>query len=167
MFDFTDILQVAYITGWVKIIWINQSQVSTKNWFYIHSKINCNKTVCILWDPLNLLTQFNFLSDSAQTEIDMEKCLIWSGCTLAFSWYLKLGLLGWNLLSLQVKCEQYWPDQGMVEFGKFKVSLVDSQKFADYTIRILSLVLEKVGVIWCVLCNFFTIRIRPSSNWSL
>ena len=35
----------------------------------------------------------------------------------------------------QQKCEQYWPDQGIQEYGLFKVTLTDQQVFADYTIR--------------------------------
>ena len=35
----------------------------------------------------------------------------------------------------QQKCEQYWPDQGTQEYGPFKVTLIDQQVFADYTIR--------------------------------
>ena len=35
----------------------------------------------------------------------------------------------------QQKCEQYWPDQRIQEYGLFKVTLTDQQVFADYTIR--------------------------------
>ena len=35
----------------------------------------------------------------------------------------------------QHKCEQYWPDEGIKEYGPFKVTLTDQQVFADYTIR--------------------------------
>ena len=35
----------------------------------------------------------------------------------------------------QKKCEQYWPEQGTKDHGPFKVTLIDKQVFADYTIR--------------------------------
>ena len=35
------------------------------------------------------------------------------------------------------KCEQYWPETGNIDYGPFKVTITESQNFADYCIRIL------------------------------
>ena len=35
------------------------------------------------------------------------------------------------------KCEQYWPETGSTDYGPFKVTITESQNFADYCIRIL------------------------------
>ena len=47
----------------------------------------------------------------------------------------------------QHKCEQYWPDEGTKEYGPFKVTLVDQQVFADYTIRQLFVSVSSVSFI--------------------
>ena len=41
---------------------------------------------------------------------------------------------------MQAKCEQYWPDNGVANYGVFKVAVVDTETFADYTLRVLSIV---------------------------
>lgn len=33
------------------------------------------------------------------------------------------------------KCERYWPEMGSEQHGSFKLTLVDTQTFADYVIR--------------------------------
>ncbi len=40
-------------------------------------------------------------------------------------------------------CEQYWPNTGSAEYGPFMVTLVETQVFADYTIRTFQLLVCK------------------------
>ena len=40
------------------------------------------------------------------------------------------------------KCEQYWPDNGSMTFGPFKIALKQQQIFADYTIRKMTVVVS-------------------------
>ncbi len=40
------------------------------------------------------------------------------------------------------KCEQYWPESGSTTFGPFKVTLKQHQVFADFTIRIMTVVVS-------------------------
>ncbi|CAL1548038.1 unnamed protein product, partial [Lymnaea stagnalis] len=37
------------------------------------------------------------------------------------------------------KCDQYWPEDGEMHFGEIRVRLINTQVFADYTIRKLEL----------------------------
>ncbi|KAH9490891.1 hypothetical protein Btru_034220 [Bulinus truncatus] len=39
----------------------------------------------------------------------------------------------------KMKCEQYWPDEGKIQFGDIKVKLLSTENFADYSVRILEL----------------------------
>ncbi|XP_055884531.1 receptor-type tyrosine-protein phosphatase alpha-like, partial [Biomphalaria glabrata] len=39
----------------------------------------------------------------------------------------------------KTKCDKYWPDSGKTMFGDIKVRLIDTESFADYTIRKLQL----------------------------
>ena len=39
-------------------------------------------------------------------------------------------------LSLQLKCEQYWPDFGSAMYGKVKVTFVSLDDYAAYIIRV-------------------------------
>ena len=45
----------------------------------------------------------------------------------------------------RVKCSQYWPDAGGVEYGPFKVILKEESVFADYTIRTFILIVSSFG----------------------
>ena len=49
---------------------------------------------------------------------------------------------------LHKKCEQYWPETGSKECGPFKITLVDRQPFADYTIRTFN-----IAVSWWLVYN--------------
>lgn len=42
----------------------------------------------------------------------------------------------------QKMCEQYWPTTGSAEYGPFMITLVETQVFADYTIRSFQLVVS-------------------------
>ena len=43
----------------------------------------------------------------------------------------------------QRKCEQYWPEQGRMQYvGPLRVTLADQQVFADYTIRTLHIMVS-------------------------
>ncbi len=44
----------------------------------------------------------------------------------------------------KIKCEQYWPSSGHVEYGPFTVTITDQQVLADYTIRHLLLTVRHV-----------------------
>ena len=35
----------------------------------------------------------------------------------------------------KIKCQQYWPDSGSVNYGPFTVTITDQQVLADYTVR--------------------------------
>uniref|UniRef100_A0A2C9LXR7 Tyrosine-protein phosphatase domain-containing protein n=1 Tax=Biomphalaria glabrata TaxID=6526 RepID=A0A2C9LXR7_BIOGL len=39
----------------------------------------------------------------------------------------------------KLKCQQYWPDKGTLLFGKIKVELLSTEKFADFSMRKLEL----------------------------
>ena len=43
-----------------------------------------------------------------------------------------------------IKCQQYWPESGKQQFGPFQVIITDQQIFADYTIRTLSVSVNKI-----------------------
>ena len=45
---------------------------------------------------------------------------------------------------LQMKCIQYWPDEGSLAFGKVVVSLKETEPFSDFVIR--TFVVTKVHV---------------------
>ncbi|CAL1534170.1 unnamed protein product [Lymnaea stagnalis] len=38
-----------------------------------------------------------------------------------------------------VKCEKYWPDDGILQFGEIQVKMISTETFADYAIRVLEL----------------------------
>ncbi|XP_064386146.1 uncharacterized protein LOC135334769 isoform X3 [Halichondria panicea] len=42
----------------------------------------------------------------------------------------------------KIKCQQYWPDSGSVNYGPFTVTITDQQVLADYTVRNLLLAMK-------------------------
>lgn len=97
----------------------------------------------------------------------------------SFPWLCqKLPLLSQNcpLLSLQVKCSKYWPDDSEM-YGDIKITLVKSETLAEYAVR--TFALERV---WCCTgavpagCNTLTLplqrteylwHLQPSLAWHL
>ena len=43
----------------------------------------------------------------------------------------------------KTKCEQYWPSSGSQDFGPFHISITHQLILADYTVRTLSVEVEK------------------------
>ena len=37
----------------------------------------------------------------------------------------------------KIKCQQYWPDNDLKDFGPFRITMNDQQMFANFTIRLL------------------------------
>lgn len=48
----------------------------------------------------------------------------------------------------QVKCEQYWPDEGEKFFGDIKVMVILVEKWAAFELRTLSI--SKVSIVFIV-----------------
>lgn len=42
-------------------------------------------------------------------------------------------------LSLQIKCDQYWPNRGTDTYGMIQVTLLDTMELATFCVRTLSL----------------------------
>ena len=51
-----------------------------------------------------------------------------------------------DLTLLQMRCAQYWPDEGEEQYGSISVSLKDVESFADFHIR---------TFIIAVVCSYF------------
>ena len=37
----------------------------------------------------------------------------------------------------KIKCQQYWPEDESEDYGPFRITLIDRQMFANFTIRLL------------------------------
>ena len=47
------------------------------------------------------------------------------------------------------KCEQYWPETGSANYGPFKVTITENQRFADYCIRTLQVAVSRDNKKYC------------------
>ena len=46
----------------------------------------------------------------------------------------------------KLKCQQYWPENDCKDFGPFRVTLTDTQLFANFTIRLFQVEVSGVQV---------------------
>ena len=52
----------------------------------------------------------------------------------------------------KTKCEQYWPSSGSQDFGPFHISITHQLILADYTVRTLSVEVEKACFLKITVC---------------
>ena len=46
----------------------------------------------------------------------------------------------------KIKCQQYWPDNDLKDFGPFRITLNDQQMLANFTIRLLQVEVSTLQV---------------------
>lgn len=65
-------------------------------------------------------------------------------------------------LSLQIKCDQYWPNRGTETYGMIQITLLDTMELATFCVRTFSL--HKVNRF--SLRSYFSFVILPSTHHS-
>ena len=65
-------------------------------------------------------------------------------------------------LWLQVKCEQYWPQQeaSSITFGRYTITSIKVTERACFTHHVLDISKSTGQVIWCMQCAGFTTRVK-------
>lgn len=53
--------------------------------------------------------------------------------------YIQLTIHQYKQMTLQVKCDQYWPSRGTETYGMIQVTMVDTVELATYSVRTFSL----------------------------
>ena len=64
----------------------------------------------------------------------------------------------------KIKCQQYWPSSGHVQYGPFIVTITDQQVLADYTIRHLLLTVN-LDIICTMYLSQFQYIVHYMSKW--
>lgn len=70
--------------------------------------------------------------------------------------HIQLTFHQYKQMTLQVKCDQYWPSRGTETYGMIQVTMLDTAELATYSVRTFSLykVSSVKTIIFNAVCNY-------------